>query len=151
MSRMQSRIMTLAILGASVLLAGCGSKLVHVKGVVTIDGQPADHAFVMFTPQEPGGKEAHGSTDAAGRFQLSTFRPGDGAMPGTYKITVAYSRADPNARGPMSPPEPEDAERKPAPASTVLPPIYTQIDQTVLKHRVPDDGDVKLELKTGAP
>jgi len=132
-------------------IGGCGSKLIPVKGVVTIDGKPANHAFVLFTPQDPDGKVAHGSTDSAGTFQLMTFRPHDGALPGLYKITVAYSKADPTALGPMSPLETQGAERQTKPASLVLPPIYTQIDQTVLKHRIPEDGDVKLDLKTGAP
>ena len=31
---------------------------------------------------------------------------------------------------------------------SLIPPIYSQADKTMLKHRVPDDGPVKLELKS---
>jgi hypothetical protein len=129
------------------LLTGCGVKPVPVKGVVVIDGKPSPHAFVMFTPQETGGKEAHGATDEHGVFHLTTFRAKDGALPGHYKVTVAYTEPAPVEKG-LSPAEVQQAQTEPR---RVLPPMYAQIDETVLEHRVPEDGDVKLELHTVAP
>ena len=40
----------------------------------------------MFTPAE--GRLATGVTDSLGKFTLSTFSPGDGAMPGDHKVTI---------------------------------------------------------------
>jgi hypothetical protein len=146
----------LALAGAWLALsvAGCGAaKTVPVKGVVTFNDKPLANASVIFVTQEKGGRDATGTTDANGAFQLSTFVPKDGALPGLYKVTVHYSEAvapPPNLR------TAEDvqkalvkagASKKPA---VIIPPIYSQPDRTVLKHRVPEDGDAKLELKSGA-
>ncbi|HXG08260.1 MAG TPA: hypothetical protein VNK04_00560 [Gemmataceae bacterium] len=119
--------------------------------MVTVDGKPLANAFVHFIPQDEGGRDASGSTDANGVFQLSTFRPNDGALPGSYKITVQYS--DPveipanfkTAEEVQAATTRASASQK---ASIILPPIYTQPDRTILKHRVPEDGDVRLELKS---
>ena len=78
-----------------VLAAGCGDALpetVPVAGKVTYTGEPLTSGTVTFHPQEiPDGlprRPATGTLDAQGQFQLSTFRPGDGAVPGTYRVTV---------------------------------------------------------------
>src|SRR5262245_16942823 len=69
------------------LFAGCGqSATVPVTGTVTMNGQPATDAEVIFTPSK--GRVASGTTDAAGKFTLSTNKPGDGAVPGDHKVTV---------------------------------------------------------------
>jgi hypothetical protein len=70
-----------------VLFAGWGkSETVPVTGTVTLNGQPAKDAEVIFTPSQ--GRVASGATDAAGRFSLSTNKPGDGAVPGDHKVTI---------------------------------------------------------------
>jgi hypothetical protein len=145
------RSLTLAGVCAPLLLAGCGPKLVPVKGTIRIDGKPAPHAFVLFTPEDPEGKPAHGSADADGVFHLMTFRAKDGAIPGEYKMTVAYSEAAPVAAKGRSPAEVQQAQQEAPLPTRVLPSTYTQIDRTVLKHRIPDDGDVKLDLETVEP
>ena len=67
--------------------SGCTqSDTVAVTGTVTMKGQPVDKAEVMFNPKH--GRHASGVTDAAGRFSLSTAKPGDGAMPGEYTVTL---------------------------------------------------------------
>jgi hypothetical protein len=53
-----------------------------------------------------------GEIQADGSYQLSTYRPGDGAPPGTYRVLVA-PKSDPNAvdRPPQPPPfDPRYAE-----------------------------------------
>ena len=71
----------------AVAVAGCGqSETVPVTGTVTMNGQPGTEAEVIFTPSK--GRVASGTTDAAGRFSLSTNKPGDGAVPGDHKVTV---------------------------------------------------------------
>jgi hypothetical protein len=138
-----------AALSLPFLLAACSARpaTVPVKGTLTVDSKPLAGAQVMFHAQDPQGKDATGSTDAAGAFKLSTFQPGDGALPGSYKITVAYSehRAGPAVKDAS---EALDAPPKLSPQSLVLPAKYAQPDQTILKHRVPEDGDVKLELQS---
>src|SRR5262245_27878190 len=82
-----------APLAAALVLggAGCGGGgLVTVKGTVTLDGQPVPHAAVTFIPKEGKGQQASGVTDASGAFRLETSKPGDGVMPGEYRVIVQY-------------------------------------------------------------
>lgn len=92
------------ILGVVAGLEGCGSgrpKTVPVTGVVTLDGKPVEGANVTFYPdtgQSAGTAQpkktdqvtrpATGTTDKEGKFTLKTFEPGDGALPGKYKVTI---------------------------------------------------------------
>jgi len=74
------------------ILIGCGSssglpKTYQVTGKVTLKGKPVEGAIVTFISDQKT-KEAVGSTNANGEYKLSTFGPGDGALPGSYKITI---------------------------------------------------------------
>jgi len=85
---------------ALVSLAGCGGpdgrmETTAVTGRVTVDGQPAVDARVIFHPAAPfADKNAdypRAVVDADGKFSLSTYGEGDGAPPGDYKVTVDLS------------------------------------------------------------
>lgn len=65
--------------------------MVPVTGIVTLDGVPVADAGVMFAPTSAG-RPAQGTTDATGKFQLTTEQPGDGAMEGEYEVTVTGVR-----------------------------------------------------------
>ena len=79
------RLAVLPVLVATVM--GCGqSPTVPVSGTVTLNGQPAADAEVIFTPSQ--GRVASGATNAEGRFALSTNKSGDGAVPGDHKVTI---------------------------------------------------------------
>lgn len=150
MTRDRSTRCALIVVCLVFVAAGCGATPVPVKGIVTLDTKPLPNASVMFIPQEPGGKEATGYTDGSGAFELTTSRLKDGALPGLYKVTVRYSES---VTVPSSLKTAEEVQAWMAKAaskksSVVLPDIYARPDMTVLKHRVPDDGDVKLELKS---
>jgi hypothetical protein len=84
---------TLAGLGLT-LFPGCGSSggaaaapTVPVKGKVTYKGKPVTQGQITFEPTDSG-REAHGEIKPDGTFELSTFKPGDGAVTGTHKVTV---------------------------------------------------------------
>jgi hypothetical protein len=81
-----SRFRFAALLCAAVCLGCTQSDTVPVTGVVTLDGQPAAQAEVLFNPKT--GRMASGVTDDQGRFALSTAKPNDGAMPGEYIVTL---------------------------------------------------------------
>ena len=55
--------------------------------MVTIDGQPIADAIVSFLPDD-GQNPANGSTDASGRYELTSFTRGDGAMEGSFRVTI---------------------------------------------------------------
>lgn len=78
---------------AVALCSGCGGDpgiegLVDVSGTVTYQGNPVESATVSFSPTS-GTRAASGRTDADGRFQLTSLNPGDGAIPGDYKVSVS--------------------------------------------------------------
>ncbi|HEY1189763.1 MAG TPA: hypothetical protein VGE74_19095 [Gemmata sp.] len=81
-----------------VACAGCGGKLtpVPVSGTVTYKGKPVAGATVTFvrgTGALTNGELALGTTDANGRFELTShFGPdtsGAGAVAGEYKVTIS--------------------------------------------------------------
>jgi hypothetical protein len=81
------------ILGASVLLAGCGGgrkgpATIAARGVVKYRGKPVPKLSVGFVPEK--GQLASGTTDAQGRFTLMTNKPGDGAMVGNYNVGICF-------------------------------------------------------------
>ncbi len=86
---------------------------VKVSGTVTLDGAPLPGATVTFSPKSDGVRAAFGTTDENGRFTLTTLNPGDGAVPGSYAVTVSKPVAaaasapsqDPRAMGGAISPE----------------------------------------------
>src|SRR5205823_2058080 len=87
MNFMRRAVLALCV-AAILAIAGCSqSDTVAVTGTVTLNGQPTDQAEVMFNPKH--GRLATGVTDANGHFTLSTAKPGDGAAPGEYVVTLA--------------------------------------------------------------
>ena len=63
----------------------------RASGTVEYLGQPMSRAVVTFVARdEARGKEftAVGFTDDGGRFELKTFRPGDGAIEGSHRVTI---------------------------------------------------------------
>lgn len=96
----------------AISLLGCGGSgnpVAPVQGVVTLDGKPVAEMVVTFTPvpgktesvgdvNEPG-KSATGSTDASGKFNLSTYERGDGALVGEHKVSIFGAGPDPTPPG----------------------------------------------------
>ncbi len=81
------------------IFQGCGGsneyETTPVSGVVTCQGKPVANATVNFTPVADGsraagqrGRVALGLTDKDGRFTLTTYKDGDGAIIGKHIVTV---------------------------------------------------------------
>jgi hypothetical protein len=72
---------------AMLACGGCGAaRTTPVTGAVLHKGKPVSLARVMFSTA--GAPVAVGLTDDSGRYSLSTFRDGDGAVPGPHRVTV---------------------------------------------------------------
>ncbi len=132
---------------------GCGSSgPIPVRGTVKLDGQPLASASVQFIAQNPGGRDANGSTDANGIFRLTTFRPRDGALPGKYKVVVQPPAALVSGPPAKTPEEAQlgalEEEPRPEKPSVTLPPQYSQPDQTILTQEVPARGNIVFDLKS---
>jgi hypothetical protein len=69
--------------------AGCGDgrpRRAPVSGQVLIDGKPLTYGFVQLLPK--GARPAVGEIGEDGRFTLSTFEDGDGAVLGTHAVRI---------------------------------------------------------------
>jgi hypothetical protein len=156
------RVYTLGILLAVVAAVGCGGKPVKVEGVVTLDGTPVQGAMVSFVP-EKGDRQANGLTDADGVFHLTTFNTADGALPGTYKVTVEKSKSQSDPGGGVNPGDPEsmrkameefakkaqkDQKDQKKPEKSAIPAEYAKTDTTPLKYTIPYSGQIKIELRS---
>jgi hypothetical protein len=79
---------------AGVGAAGCtgGANTPYpVRGTVYLDGQPATElagGTVTFNSSELQ-KSASGPIEADGTYRLGSLKPGDGAVPGKYRVTVS--------------------------------------------------------------
>jgi hypothetical protein len=91
------RVAALAGVGA-VLVLGCGDttgleKRYPVSGKVTYQGKPLEKGRINFIPTQADGRAAGGEVEN-GDYSLTTAEPGDGAMPGSYKVTIFAVQVD---------------------------------------------------------
>lgn len=111
---------------------GCGSKqpkTYPVTGLVTYKNQPVAGAQVMFTSDT--GRAADATTDAEGKFSLSSFGSGDGAQAGDYRVTISK----------METAAATDPNNPYAPAKNLLPPRYANPSETPLKETVAEKAN----------
>jgi hypothetical protein len=131
----------LAIVLSALWATGCGgSSPVAAGGTITYQGKPVSNARVSFVPIGEGGEDravATGETDAAGKFAVGTVKPGDGAVPGDYTVTVAPNGPPATANNYDLPPKP------PFPVS-YGDPVVSSLKVTV---KSGDTNQFPLELK----
>jgi hypothetical protein len=65
-----------------------------VRGQVLFQGKPTPGAMVFFYPVAggPGAVRPHAVVEDDGSFQVSTYKRNDGAPPGKYDVTVAWTK-----------------------------------------------------------
>lgn len=81
-------------------LPGCGGgglATVPVSGAITFDGgPPPEVGTISFTPLDVAEglprRPAVARFDAEGKFEVTSFQPGDGLLPGTYLAEVKCER-----------------------------------------------------------
>lgn len=105
-----------AIAVASIAIAGCSGvkipPLGQVGGIVTLDGQPLAMGQVQFLPDSSKGTKgrmAVGLIGTDGRFSLTAFKPGDGALVGFHRVAIICEEVqpafDPNSKVAPQPPK----------------------------------------------
>jgi hypothetical protein len=129
-------------------ISGCGGaapsnrpKTIAVKGAVTYKGAPVADALLTFIPKDAKGKGAVGKTDASGQYQLTTFAPGDGAVPGSYSVTIAKT----TSKSPLT----EDQEHELMGKGMPLPPPVIK-DELPVKYKQDKTSGLTAEVKEGA-
>ncbi|MEX0612830.1 MAG: carboxypeptidase-like regulatory domain-containing protein [Pirellulales bacterium] len=139
---------------------GCGRGTVNVKAQITLDGQPLEGATVtLIGTGETKSRPATGISDDEGNVQFTTFEPGDGVLPGEYKVLVSkmpktveeeFANVDLN--------DPEAYERMMsrqrsaivAYTPSSLPRIYLNAAETPLSLTVPTKDEVVFALESTA-
>lgn len=91
-----TNFLSVSLIGFFLLgLTGCSdpdSKYAKVGGTITYNGEPVEGATVTFQSTAAGGESASGSTDAAGKYSVTSVyavQGGAGVLPGDYTVTIA--------------------------------------------------------------
>jgi hypothetical protein len=150
---MRYKLVLFALLLAT--FAGCGApspETTPVTGIVTFDGPPCANAIVSFIPiEETKGNGGVGYTNVEGKFTAhlhdgQTGKGPPGLLPGKYKVVINKAV---NPDGTPYVPDPNVAPIDSS-ARELLPPIYSNFDQTTLQIEVGTERvDAKFELKSG--
>lgn len=112
-------------------------QLVRTEGVVSLDGHKLSRVMIQFLPAKEGeGRPAVGVSDDEGAFELGTTGPGDGALPGEYRVVVID---DPQGKKGNPPGKPETAKPR-------VPAMYADPKTTPLRLKVGPEA-TRLELK----
>jgi len=92
-------------------------KPIPAKGKISLKGKPLPHAIVTFHPVEKLGTPSSGDlvrtpfgvAKEDGSFELTTFKPADGAPEGEYAVTISWTggpiRSDNDAAPERLPPQ----------------------------------------------
>jgi len=123
-------------LGLCLLSGGCSNgDLARVHGKVTLDdGAPVANATVVFENSATN-VSASGTTADDGTYELMSLKPGDGAPPGNYAVTVHH-------------PMPADSSQVQGPR--LFPPWYERPDTSGLTYEVKrgrNEFDIPLQRK----
>lgn len=112
---------------------GCDSnrlETAHVRGTVTLDGQPYTQGGTVLFHPEASGKMATGTIQTDGAFELSTYEAGDGAVVGTHRVSVLSA----------VPPTDEAAEGQPA---------ALRLSSIPKKYASPERSGLRFEVRPG--
>ncbi|MHC5541947.1 hypothetical protein ACYOEI_27320 [Singulisphaera rosea] len=88
----------LALTAGLVFCWGCGGDegigtRYPVRGTVTYKGAPLEKGTINFQALTPEGRGASGDIQG-GEYSLTTQTPGDGALPGKYRVSIIAREAD---------------------------------------------------------
>jgi hypothetical protein len=151
----------LTLVAAFGLLGGCSGDsgrpiTAPVTGRITYRGKPVSEATVAFIG-ERAPRFGIGQTDAHGRFQVSTFVEGDGAVIGAHIVTVTKPVPDTSDAPLDASLRPEERSRatedaferalRSGPMRSLLPEKYADPNTTDIRLKVvPGENDFKIEL-----
>ena len=80
-----------------------GPRTFPVQGTVMYNGKPVPKGTVLFTPVN-GGSTATGEINEDGTYRLTTYKPGDGACLGEYRVAIMAMEGPVQGDPPVAPP-----------------------------------------------
>lgn len=94
----RSQLVALACSVLTILIvSGCGDDYgtrYKISGTVTYKGAPVPKGVINFDPVDPKSGRAATGEITEGKYYLTTFTDGDGAVPGDYKVRISARKAD---------------------------------------------------------
>lgn len=148
---MRDVFLVLAV-SVAVSFAGCQGQSSRpetfpVRGKVVYRGVPVAGANVAFlAPGAPA--PAFATTNDVGEFQLNTFKPDDGAVPGVHVVTVRKYEAAEAQVAPQDP-TPADIERAMQRSGAALLESFKKGSTLPAKYASRKTSDLKVEIKPG--
>src|SRR5262245_21688896 len=123
------------------LSTGCTKtpSVYKVTGKVTYRSKPLAIGKIAFHHTDAKSPLVLGEIGADGTFQLTTHRPGDGAAPGEYLVTVTSMTPGQGVEG---------LDKDYRPPKALIPLKYMRLDETPLKATVEpkDDNVINITL-----
>ena len=142
--RAQSKLLFWVALGAGfcVVVSGCGPgypDTTPVTGKVSFNGRAVPQGRIMFFPEQ--GRPAMGRIGTDGSYTLTTFRPNDGAILGTHRVTIKSIKD-------VAAPTGVEDELAPAVITWIVPEIYSNQETTPLRAEVKrENNTINFALK----
>jgi hypothetical protein len=141
---------------STAILSGCGSsdrvRVFPVTGTVTFEGKSMPGGgTTMFVPlQKQIGKAAAGEIREDGSYNLTTYSPGDGSMPGEFRVVIVQAVSiEPQ----QAPPDGQQVPKDGVAGITVapedqIPAIYSDSIKSPLKTKVEEKAnELNFDLK----
>lgn len=148
------------LLTVGIVLTGCSNSsrpsTYRVTGTVIMQGKPVAGAVITFVPTSNEGEAASAITDSEGKYALTTWRAGDGARPGEYRVKVSkqeQTTVDPSKMVKNLSIEEEqkiyvESKKLPPPAKSLIPSKYQDESSSGLSHTVPKGSSTfDIEIK----
>ena len=106
-----------------------------VSGVVKAKGKPVTEGEVMFYPAA-GGRPSMGTIGEDGRYELTSKKKGDGAVPGSYKVTISAAKTLNAVPAPESMDDETEANMAEAKMIWLIPEKYSNLRTSTLTAEV---------------
>lgn len=159
----------LVISGVLLCQTGCRhgmrlSGLVPARGTLTYNGVPVEKANILFEPVSVSGdaRICYAVTRSDGRFEMTSLHPGDGVLPGKYKVVVrkidSTARVETENTAPLFLQAPsqhsaarslspkESMARNAASVKHLLPAKYASADSSDLEIEIGKKGDRNIAI-----
>lgn len=129
---------------AATFAAGCGSSdnvtVYPVKGKITFNGKPmvGSGAISLIPTDNQSGAVAGGEIKEDGTYELTTYKPGDGSMPGNFRVLIHQEVFQ----------EGQNTEDGAAPAAGVPPPV-PEADRIPEIYSHPMNSPLTMKIEAG--
>jgi hypothetical protein len=155
-----AKLAVLISVTVGIFLTGCSNssrpRTYPVTGTVTLHGKTLAGAAITFVPTADEGEAASAITDSEGKYALTTWKAGDGARSGEYRVKLSkqeQTTVDPAKMVKNLSIEEEqkiyvESKKPRPPAKSLIPSKYQDEQTSGLIHKVeqkPTTFDIKIE------